>query len=1253
MKDCNIVGVVAAASHDTNEENEEEKNEKPDILTATIPGSTKKKTSISSAALKDNTSSITSTVNNSFTGNMCENATRCNVVSFGKEKRRYIAYRGEWLFYNEKAEKFVSAVNDLAVERSDGETVNTFLKSALIAKLKAPMSETEVLEQRHRHGQNQLLIEKRTFSHFLILEVFAPFYLLQADAIYTWVCFGGWFVIAFLLIQLFYCAMLRTWKVYNAANDVRQLASRMQPTARVLRRNENLPGRHVEEYQIPTCQLVPGDIIIVERDTEFFPCDAVVVSGTALVNESSLTGEPLAVSKSAITMTKGEENCENATVDAKLHGKRHFIFAGCSVKERNTDEGKDARTCAVVVHTGSSTARAQLLMDVLYPESKHVQEETHDDGGSGDEKNDGNSKTKTDTAATSPSSSKVDISAFDREMAIALGICIPLTSVFLVAKIVGRHLGGIDMFIQGRFILHILCWIVQIHMQFSPMLLVGLSDAQLKCCEKLKNGLFAVNSLNPQKLLTAARMRILCCDKTGTLTESGLQMAGCTEGEKHSALFEIARSACHSVKRVKSKIVPTGDGNTTVDCGTPTSSSSPSSELRGNAVECELVNASAFEFHEEDLIIGESNEKKQIYHHKEESDSNNVAFETIRTFEFDQTTQRQTVVVRILDEKTKTERGCTSQFTLITKGSPEAIAKMTNDAEVSELAKAFSKEGLYILAFCAKELDGEVFKTEEDVFSKSRESLEENSVTNANKTDPFFLGFVWFENKLRKCTASAISELKHGGIKPLIITGDSELTGAYVAQECGIIEKQQIVLAGKVSKETGEISFSRLHLGQRARDSVRLSERTGSKRGSKSSAIIPVDECMIPLIKKFSSKCSSICPHDKEEFSLEEIGSKKPEHLARFSFILNKATFDALTSPSHLDFFEKTILPHSKVFGRVTPEDKIRIVKFYQKTQPLPVGMVGDGGNDCGALAVADTALALSTCDASLIAPFSSGKNHSIFAFVRLIANGRACFINSVSCFLYAAIYGQTNAFIWWIIPKRDPAEISEAYCFLFICLNASLVFAITSANARGSETEFEGIENTDEKKEQEVSTGDVPAKNSFEAIKFAVKDIFAKPWKYANQKFGYKSKKSRHLLPYIPPQRVMSSATALEFLFGIFRACILALLQKALAFAWFFETSELDWFQPLSDLAEGTDMVANFYRRINWETYQMVFFIFFKLSGRQVETGKKPIFLVKKSKKCQKTAILGQKTVKNEISDLATRKFEYLESRQLERFRL
>jgi len=47
-----------------------------------------------------------------------------------------------------------------------------------------------------------------------------------------------------------------------------------------------------------------------------------------------------------------------------------------------------------------------------------------------------------------------------------------------------------------------------------------------------------------------------------------------------------------------------------------------------------------------------------------------------------------------------------------------------------------------------------------------------------------------------------------------------------------------------------------------------------------------------------------------------------------------------------------------------------------------------------------------------------------------------------------------------------------------------------------------------------------------------------------------------------------------------------------------------------------------------------------FKLSGRSERT-KKSILLVQKSEKCQKTAILDQTRTKNELSDLATRKFE------------
>ena len=37
-------------------------------------------------------------------------------------------------------------------------------------------------------------------------------------------------------------------------------------------------------------------------------------------------------------------------------------------------------------------------------------------------------------------------------------------------------------------------------------------------------------------------------------------------------------------------------------------------------------------------------------------------------------------------------------------------------------------------------------------------------------------------------------------------------------------------------------------------------------------------------------------------------------------------------------------------------------------------GMAGDGGNDCGALRASHAGIALSHAEASLVAPFSSGR---------------------------------------------------------------------------------------------------------------------------------------------------------------------------------------------------------------------------------------------------------------------------------------
>lgn len=48
---------------------------------------------------------------------------------------------------------------------------------------------------------------------------------------------------------------------------------------------------HLEIEEILSTNLVPGDIMLIPSNGTIMPCDAVLLSGTCIVNESMLTGK--------------------------------------------------------------------------------------------------------------------------------------------------------------------------------------------------------------------------------------------------------------------------------------------------------------------------------------------------------------------------------------------------------------------------------------------------------------------------------------------------------------------------------------------------------------------------------------------------------------------------------------------------------------------------------------------------------------------------------------------------------------------------------------------------------------------------------------------------------------------------------------------------------------------------------------------------------------------------------------------------
>lgn len=214
-----------------------------------------------------------------------------------------------------------------------------------------------------------------------------------------------------------------------------------------------------------------------------------------------------------------------------------------------------------------------------------------------------------------------------------------------------------------------------------------------------------------------------------------------------------------------------------------------------------------------------------------------------------------------------------------------------------------------------------------------------------------FIGVIDFKNLLRNDTAAVLAELKEGDVKSTMVTGDHTLTGICIAKEAGLIEPSQYVIFGK-SANNGVIAWV------------------------------------------------------NEEDKIVSLPSYDELSAGNVVLAVTGEVWNALIANNMID--HQALAKYIRVFGRCTPNDKVSVVDCFVQAG-ITCCMVGDGGNDCGALKTAHIGIALSDAEASIVAPFTS-LDKSITSVVEVLKEGRCALASALASYKYMIMYGQVES---------------------------------------------------------------------------------------------------------------------------------------------------------------------------------------------------------------------------------------------------
>ncbi|KAJ9060291.1 hypothetical protein DSO57_1032328 [Entomophthora muscae] len=713
-------------------------------------------------------------------------------------------------------------------------------------------------------------------------EITGFFYLYQLMIMWLFYYLAYWIIGVVDTVVIIASAIVKVMVRLRAEHRVKAMAEH-QETVRVLRN-----GKWSRKS---SRKLVPGDVFEVSNHS-IVPCDAVLLQGCAVADESSLTGEPLPIRKFPLKP-------ELVPFDRMGADKIHSLFAGTTIKQTMGEEVR-----ALVCLTATDTDKGQLVHKILFPNPISF--------------------------------------IFNEQLKVVVMILAVWGMVLFCMGMWLMKKGGSAAWFYGM-----LC-LAQI---LSPILPASLVVGQSVAAKELEKR--QVHCVDLPRIMIAGKVQIFCFDKTGTLTKEGLEFYGgqpvvdnrlaSLEKTGFSDLFQLAISTCHSVTLV-------------------------GGELIGNPVDIEMFTSTKWKL-----------QTPQIPEYIDTIEGPNRVAHILRRFEF--VHARASMSVAVLDE-------ITGHVHVFIKGSFEKMgalaANLPNDYNTATTRLA--AEGCYVLAVAHRDLG---IVTKQQVDAMTREEMEGNAD---------LLGLVVFKNQLKDDTRASILELKRGSTRTVMITGDTALTGIYIARASGMMSESSRVYLGDLGSD-GEVFW------------MDAKNATAGKEE--------------PLLS--TSAVRGLFPRDGVGSIVE--------------LAVTGRAFNRLIETEEV----RDLLLNVRVFARMLPQDKVHCIQLHMERGVT--AMCGDGGNDCGALRAAHVGIALSEAEASIVAAFSS-SNRSVSSCVELLRQGRAALATSFANYKFLILYGETMAFLklhtfyFSISPSQNLWILVDAF------ITVGLTFALTQSQA-------------------------------------------------------------------------------------------------------------------------------------------------------------------------------------------------------------